>query len=212
MGATPKLLLPYPEATDPADVPLDMKELADRIELVTGATPVSALPGSPADGQTIAFLADAANGVVWQLRYRAAATGAFKWEFIGGAALLSDLFPGSDPGTVSITYTDLDTPASPGPALTLPLAGDYKITNGQQAYNTGAGAAIMSYAIGATAAQDADSVYAGQTAGSTFSTAQRTRVKTGLAAGTVLTAKYKCSGSRANWRARSLEAVPVRVG
>jgi hypothetical protein len=43
MGATPTYLLPYPELTDPADVPLDAKELADRIEAVF-------VPGS-ANGQ-----------------------------------------------------------------------------------------------------------------------------------------------------------------
>lgn len=43
MGSTPTYLLPYPELTDPADVPLDMKELADRLEAVFG-------PGS-ANGQ-----------------------------------------------------------------------------------------------------------------------------------------------------------------
>jgi len=36
MGATPVYALPYPEPTDPADVPTDMKELADRIEAAIG--------------------------------------------------------------------------------------------------------------------------------------------------------------------------------
>jgi hypothetical protein len=36
MGTTPTYQLPYPEATDPADVPLDMRELADRIEAAIG--------------------------------------------------------------------------------------------------------------------------------------------------------------------------------
>ena len=43
MGTTPTYALPYPEATDPADVPTDIRELADRIEAVVG-------PGS-ASGQ-----------------------------------------------------------------------------------------------------------------------------------------------------------------
>jgi hypothetical protein len=34
MGTTPTYQLPYPEAVDPADVPVDMRELADRTELV----------------------------------------------------------------------------------------------------------------------------------------------------------------------------------
>jgi hypothetical protein len=36
MPTTPILLLPYPAATDPADVPIDMSELATRIETVRG--------------------------------------------------------------------------------------------------------------------------------------------------------------------------------
>jgi hypothetical protein len=35
MPTTPKLLLPYPAANDPADVPTDMRELAERIEVVS---------------------------------------------------------------------------------------------------------------------------------------------------------------------------------
>src|SRR5262245_61911112 len=38
MPSTPVLALPYPAGTDPANVPLDMQELADRIEAVRGAT------------------------------------------------------------------------------------------------------------------------------------------------------------------------------
>jgi hypothetical protein len=34
MGVTPSYALPYPEATDPADVPTDMRELAERVEAV----------------------------------------------------------------------------------------------------------------------------------------------------------------------------------
>jgi hypothetical protein len=36
MGTTPILLLPYPEMNDPANVPTDMRELAEAIEKVSG--------------------------------------------------------------------------------------------------------------------------------------------------------------------------------
>jgi len=36
MPATPTYALPYPASTDPADVPADVKKLADRIEVVVG--------------------------------------------------------------------------------------------------------------------------------------------------------------------------------
>jgi len=34
MGATPVFALPYPELPDPPNIPLDMKELADRADAV----------------------------------------------------------------------------------------------------------------------------------------------------------------------------------
>jgi len=36
MPETPKIQLPYPAATDPADVPTDMRELANRIDAIYG--------------------------------------------------------------------------------------------------------------------------------------------------------------------------------
>jgi hypothetical protein len=38
MGITPILLLPYPELNDPANVPTDMRELAEAIEKAIGGT------------------------------------------------------------------------------------------------------------------------------------------------------------------------------
>lgn len=59
MGTTTTHQIPYPEATEPADVPVDMRELAERVDAVVGmcriaditvSTPVSAidLPSIPA--------------------------------------------------------------------------------------------------------------------------------------------------------------------
>ena len=68
-----------------------------------GATPsgqslalVTSLPATPTDGQEVYYLADAANGVIWHLRYRAAATGAFKWEFVGGPPLSHEIDTSAD--------------------------------------------------------------------------------------------------------------------
>lgn len=49
MPTTPTLLLPYPLPGDPADVPLDLQELADRIEAVRGI--VNGLASLGADGK-----------------------------------------------------------------------------------------------------------------------------------------------------------------
>ena len=62
MPTTATMLLPYPAATDPADVPTDMRELAERIETVRGAAaglaaldvaakvPVAQLPAGTPNG------------------------------------------------------------------------------------------------------------------------------------------------------------------
>lgn len=61
MGATPTFQLPYPEATDPADVPLDMKELADRVEAILAPLAYQQFAGSV----VIASVAEAApNDIV----------------------------------------------------------------------------------------------------------------------------------------------------
>lgn len=43
MGTTPVYALPYPAATDPADVPVDMQELAERVEAVLATLSSSTL-------------------------------------------------------------------------------------------------------------------------------------------------------------------------
>jgi hypothetical protein len=68
MPTTPILQLPYPAATDPADVPTDMGELATRIETVRGA--VNGLASLGADGKVpAAQLPAAAAGAGAELVY-----------------------------------------------------------------------------------------------------------------------------------------------
>src|SRR5215218_6358847 len=62
---------------------------------------VTALPGSPVDGQEVIYqnASMASVGVAWRLKYRSASGSAYKWEFIGGAPLMSfdattDVTPG----------------------------------------------------------------------------------------------------------------------
>lgn len=123
---------------------------------VTPSVPqlVSALPGSPVDGQEIYFqsTAMAADGIAWHLRYRATASSVYKWEFLGGAPLYN--LVAQNAGTASGTYTDL---ATPGPDVTVPLAGDYMVAQGCGAANSNVSQeAYMSYAVGATVASDVD--------------------------------------------------------
>jgi hypothetical protein len=88
----------------------------------SGIPTVTSLPSSPTDGQEVYFVADATNGVEWHLKYRAAATGSYKWECLGGAPLTT--LVATQQTTSAESATDLGTV---GPSITLPLAGDYLV-------------------------------------------------------------------------------------
>ena len=76
------------------------------------------MPVSPVDGQVWLYPADEI-GTMWAFRYNAGSSSAYKWEFIGGGALLSG--PAGNVQTGSATWIDFVG----GPALTCPFAGDY---------------------------------------------------------------------------------------
>jgi hypothetical protein len=168
------------------------------------------LPSTPVDGESFYYIADATNGVVWHLRYRAAATGSYKWEFVGGPALSAEIT--GEQITTSTTYTDL---ATAGPSITLPLGGDYLVTIAARMINTSNNQfALMSYAIGASAAADADAIniLSSGTSNGPIAYSFRERRKTGLGAVT-LTMKYKSSGGgTCGFTDRFIRAIPIRVG
>jgi hypothetical protein len=80
---------------------------------------VTALPGSPLDGQEVYYVADATNGVNWHLRYTAAIT---KWVLVGGQPL--QVYDVNQVTRASASFGDFSTA---GPSLTIPLAGDYMV-------------------------------------------------------------------------------------
>lgn len=169
---------------------------------------VTSLPASPFDGQEIRYLADAANGIVWTLRYRAASASAYKWEFVGGGDLYSEVV--ANEATSATSYVDLTTV---GPSVALPLAGDYDVEIGaKMAGNADAVNVYMSYAIGATAASDNDLINR-QANGAGYAGPHDARVrrKPGLAV-VMLTAKYKVGNVSGNFGYRWMRASPVRVG
>lgn len=167
---------------------------------------VTSLPPSPSVGDTCRCLADKTNGIVWSLEYDG--EGSFPWKVMGAPPPLWSEITTTE-GTASTSYTNL---ATVGPSITVPLKGDYDVDIGHRLFSGPAGADIlMSYAIGATAAVDADAANdfgAGQNA-NFF----RPRRKTNLAAGAALVAKYRVSAaSEAKWSARWMRVTPVRVG
>lgn len=174
---------------------------------------VSSLPVSPFDGQICYYqnAAMAAKGIVWAFRYDAGSASAYKWSFIGGAEL-SDLVT-TNQTTSSTTYAAL---ATAGPAVTVPLSGDWIVgVEGALYHNNNFGSAFMSFDIGATPAVDADGRRHGNPVGdnTAVSEGRRSVEKTGLSASTVLTAKYKTvAAGTAGFINRKLAILPIRVG
>lgn len=170
---------------------------------------VTALPSAPANGTTVDYqsAAMAVDGVRWRLTYNAQSASAYKWEFVGGTPLFSEV--ATSESTTSGTYVDL---ATVGPSVTTPLAGDYDVTIEAVAASSAVSSfAGMSYAIGGTAATDADYAHVNSQVANQEIVATRTRRKTGLPASTALVAKYRTSAS-ASYHSRMMRVIPVRVG
>jgi hypothetical protein len=112
-------------ASDPAAQQND-QALDKRLATIEGAAVqrplVMSLPAPATDGQEVYYLADAANGIVWHLRYRAASSSPYKWECVAGAALIAEVGAG---GTVIGSIYAL--PSGSIAAVALPLAGDYEV-------------------------------------------------------------------------------------
>jgi len=199
--------------------PTNMNKIETELVYLDTRIPAAALgygttlPGSPVDGQE-AILVDSTTSpsYQWRFRYNSSNSTAYKWEFVGGAAALNEVTASEVRLGGGTTYADITTA---GPQLTAPRAGVYDVAIGAAMYNdAGGGPAYMSYQIGATAAVDADALYALQPNGVTVAgqwNLSRVRRKT-LASGDALVAKYKVAttgnGAYAN---RWMTLIPVRV-
>lgn len=185
--------------------------IADAHSGLTSPPLVTALPVAPVDRQEVLYLADDAGGVVWHLRYRAlkpdgSANGsAFKWEYVGGAALGADVPTNQVIGATA--FADL---ATVGPQVTVPLAGDYDVDIAAALAATAVG--VYVYAAvkrGGAVTLEADGMVTG--AGYAVSVARTMRM-TGLAAADVLKLQYHVNTQSGTAESRSLRVRPVRVG
>lgn len=215
MPTTTNLLLPYPSATDTADVPRDIKALADKLDAF-GAL-AGALPASPTDGQEFFYLADAANGVIWHFRYRAAAASPYKWEFVGGSPLHI--------GLVTVFTTTSGTPVADGTTtqIVIPFAGDYDIGSGFDGQlfgaNLGGAAAAQTFYAGATIGTSVAVVASGNLGadGNYYASAYKQQRRGLTPAGQALELRYLQravggTGATAHFANRELSVRPYRVG
>lgn len=171
---------------------------------------VTALPGSPVDGQECYYqnAAMAALGVAWHLRYRSAASGSYKWEYVGGPPYESHVDT-SDTRSNSV-YGALVS--SPGPILVVPLAGDYIVDQSasmEAAITTGWRGRVSFTGADATALIGSNSGNAGGLAqGGSFN---RRQIAT-LTASTYTTLYRSDASQMISFWFRSLSITPVRVG
>ncbi len=168
---------------------------------------VTSLPGSPVDGQVIDYLADGPNGIVWRLRYRAAATAGLRWEFIGGNPLINRI--NTSETTNNATYVNLAT----GQFLAPPLSGEYLVEIGCGCHIDTAGqVTLMSFGLGsAAAALDADCVAMGHDTAGVEKVMSTQTLKT-LTAGQTVYAAFRRTGGTATFTRRYLKITPRRLG
>jgi len=140
------------------------------------------------DGYEVYLQVDSTSGSNWHLRYNSGSASAYKWEYLGGTPLSSEVISANS--SSSATYAAL---SAAGPTITIPRPGDYRVTIGATVTipNTDGNMTVyMSYDIGAVAAADADAVRViggQQDAGASI---EKSKIKTGLTQ-VALTAKYK---------------------
>lgn len=168
---------------------------------------VTSLPSNAIDGQEVRYLVDNTNGIVWNFRYRAGSSSAYKWEFIGGRPL-SVGTPYSTESTASASYVDLAS----GPQISIPLAGDYDIMIQGNMTSSSTGWGAQSYAIGTATASDDEAIWTGVAGPGYQNSGMAQRRKTITTAGTILTMKYKSPQSISiGYAYRRFDVTPVRV-
>jgi hypothetical protein len=211
MGTTPNLAIPYPELTDPADVPADVKKLAQRLDVIAAGALVTALPSSPVDGQEVYYqnAAMATLGVLWHLRYRTGATGSYKWEFAGGTPLYAERQADEGGALPAATFASLN---ANDPKVAVPLAGQYNAEHSATMRpRTVLSIVGCGLAVGATLPTNTTSPF--ETAGvNQYASMHQLQVVTATAGQTIAQMYYVADAQTVNVEARGVRVTPIRVG
>lgn len=171
---------------------------------------VTALPGSPTDGQEIVLVDSlTAPTYQWHLKY-VSAKASNKWIAVGGAPAVATV--GTAESTNSTSWTDLTTA---GPSITVPVAGSYHITMGvvitpSADYQTIGWAAKL----GSAATSDNDGFFEpASNMGASDYPRQMTLGPRTLAASDVVKMQYRVGGSYTpTYKRRQLIIHPLQLG
>lgn len=177
---------------------------------------VTELPVAPQDGEEIDYLADSTNSRVWHFRYRAKAPTLFRWESVGVPTPLRATNVGTSMAAPATNYGD---PSTPGPILTIPLAGDYVVQHWFQGQGNTVGALLWAAVkIGSAATVDGNGVR-GQVPVANHDVKAPVCVQelTVSLPGTVLQVQYKLTAGTGTINNHGginpwMTATPVRVG
>ena len=180
--------------------------------VAVGPPLVTSLPANPVDGQEVDFLASATDGVIWRLRYRAGSASSYKWEFVGGPPMVRYAEGQFSARSVSAWAVMSQDGSSPPPTVTVPLAGQYRLTFGTRTVFSDQ-SCIIAFGVSVNGAVPASSAQGTvQNDPGDYDFMELTRPNT-FAAGAVLTFLGHGSGSGWGFFADlGLELSPVRVG
>lgn len=170
---------------------------------------VTSLPSAPIDGQEIRYVADATNGVIWNLRYRAASSSLYKWEFVGGAPLSASTISGI---TGTISSTSFVSASGGNISVSLPLAGDYWTTTTILGTNNTGGAWWMGGLDGpGSTIVDQFCARLMTSSANYFQNGAASILRTFTSSGTV-DMKYRVTSGIATIAERGFSLTPIRVG
>ena len=168
----------------------------------------TSLPASPTDGMEAILVDSTSNpSYQWRFRYNAGSSSAYKWEFVGGAPMISYVSAGES--TASGSYSNLTTTQ----LFTVPRAGDYDVQiMAGYANNTVIGDGGLMGAILNSVSLITRAVFVTSGLVNTGPPLGARGRTTGLAAGNTIAALYAVvSGGTATFGERSLLVAPVRV-
>jgi microcystin-dependent protein len=173
------------------------------------------IPNPIPDGFEVYFQSAtmAAIGAIWHLRYRAGSSSAYKWEFVGGGPLVSTVM-GQDVINSAGAWVNI---ASDGPAVTLPLAGDWEAHWNAQLTTGYTTSWIAAYA-GPAQGDGGAFIYAGNniigaSGNGGVATASGVTPMAGWSAGQIVKLRYFATmAGQVVAQSRQLLVKPIRVG